>query len=215
MALLEQLQSVPWARATACGLGAYLIGCISTGYYLVRARTGRDIRRVDSGATGARNVSRVLGTPGFLLTVLGDFAKGFLAVWGAARLSGHELVVAIALLAVVSGHIWPVQLRFRGGKGVATSLAGLLVWDWRVAVAYGVVFGLLFLVTRRTILPGLFAYCCLPFVAYGFDHDPLRTLVVTLVSLMVLVAHRNNLVDEIPALAARRHITANPEKPKL
>jgi glycerol-3-phosphate acyltransferase PlsY len=215
MALLEQLQSVPWARATACGVGAYLLGCLSTGYYLVRARTGRDIRQVESGATGARNVSRVLGTPGFILTVLGDFAKGALAVWAAGSLCGNDVAAAIALLAVVSGHLWPVQLRFRGGKGVATSLAGLLVLDWRVAVAYAVIFGLLFLATRRTILPGLFAYCCLPFVDYGLDHDPLKTLLVALMSLLVLVAHRNNLVEEIPPLAARRHVTANPEKPKL
>jgi glycerol-3-phosphate acyltransferase PlsY len=196
-------------------LGAYILGCFSTGYYLVRARTGRDIRQVDSGATGARNVSRVLGAPGFFLTVLGDFGKGALAVWATRRWCDNEFAVGLALLAVLMGHIWPVQLRFRGGKGVATSLGGLLVFDWRIAVSYAVIFALLFLVTRRTILPGLFAYFCLPFVDYGFDHDPVKTSLVAIMSALVLLAHRANFVEEIPALAARRHVAANPEKPKL
>jgi acyl-phosphate glycerol 3-phosphate acyltransferase len=215
MALLEQLQSVAWERAAACGLGAYLLGCFSTGYYLVLARTGCDIRRVDSGATGARNVSRVLGATGFFLTVAGDFGKGALAVWAAGKMCGNDFAAALALLAVVLGHIWPAQLRFQGGKGVATSLGGLLLFDWRLAVAYAVSFAFLFLLTRRTILPGLFAYACLPLVAQGFDPDPVRTTVIALLAGLVLVAHRNNFVEEIPALAAWRGATANPEEPKL
>ena len=84
MAWVEQLQSANWFQATGCALGAYLLGCLATGYYLVRARTGRDIREFDSGSTGARNVGRMLGKTGFGLTVLGDFGKGMLAVWSAA-----------------------------------------------------------------------------------------------------------------------------------
>ena len=215
MALLEQLQSVAWERAAACSAGAYLLGCFATGYYLVRARTGRDIRQVESGATGARNVSRVLGATGFWLTVAGDFGKGALAVWAAGKFSGNDFIAALALLAVVTGHIWPAQLRFQGGKGVATSLGGLLLFDWRLAVTYAALFALLFLLTRRTILPGLFAYACLPFAAHGFEPDPVRTTMVALLAGLVLVAHRNNFVEEIPVLAAWRRVAANPEKPKL
>ena len=123
MAWIEQLQSANWFQATGCALGAYLLGCLATGYYLVRARTGRDIREIDSGSTGARNVGRVLGKTGFGLTVLGDFGKGALAVWGARHWTHDHQLAALAMLAVVAGHIWPAQLRFRGGKGVATSSA--------------------------------------------------------------------------------------------
>jgi len=214
MALLEQLQSVSWERATACGVGAYILGCFSTGYYLVRARTGRDIRQFESGATGARNVGRALGRLGFFLTLLGDFGKGVLAVWATRKLAGNESAAGIALLAVVCGHIWPAQLRFRGGKGVATTLGGLLLLDWRLAVTYAACFGVLFLAVRRTVLPGLFAFVCLPFAAHGFEHDSVYTAFVGLLSVLVLFAHRTNLVEEIPVLAARRHVTVNPEKPK-
>src|SRR5688572_6996568 len=117
MTLLDQLQSVSWEWAAACAAGAYLLGCLSTGYYLYLARTGRDIRQFESGATGARNVGRAMGRWGFFLTLLGDFGKGALAVWATHRLCANEVAAAISLLAVVVGHIWPVQLRFRGGKG--------------------------------------------------------------------------------------------------
>jgi glycerol-3-phosphate acyltransferase PlsY len=215
MTLLEQLDTVTWQRAIACGMGAYLLGCFATGYYFYRARTGRDIRDFESGATGARNVGRAAGALGFFVTLLGDFGKGALAVGLAARFTANELVVAFALIAVVVGHLWPVQLRFRGGKGVATSLGGLVIFDWMLAVAYAVVFALGFLVTRRTILPGLFAYACLPFIAHGLDHDPLRTAGISVLAALVLFAHRRNFAEEIPALAARCQIKPNPEKPKL
>ena len=80
MAWMEQLQATNGGQATVCAAGAYVLGCFATGYYLVRARTGRDIREIESGNIGARNVSCVLGRTGFFLTVLGDVAKGILAV---------------------------------------------------------------------------------------------------------------------------------------
>lgn len=215
MTLLDQLQSVPWERGIACGVGAYLIGCFATGYYLVQLRTGRDIREIESGATGARNVGRVLGPAGFFLTVFGDFSKGVLAVWLAIWFSNNAGVGTLALLAVVVGHIWPFQLRFRGGKGVATSLGAMLVFDWRLAAVYVLVFAGLFAFTRRTVLPGLFAYLCLPFLTQGLTHDPLKSATMLCLSIVVLFAHRRNLVEEIPALAARCQVKANPEKPKL
>src|ERR1035441_7362285 len=118
---------------TALGVlaGSYVLGCFSTGYYLVRQRTGQDIRELGSGSTGARNAGRVLGCQGFWLTMAGDMAKGALAVWLALALTGNDRVAMLAWLAVVMGHIWPAQMGFRGGKGVSTSLAGLLIYDWR------------------------------------------------------------------------------------
>ena len=215
MAWMEQLQATNGGQAAFCGLGAYILGCFATGYYLVRARTGRDIREVESGSIGARNVSCVLGTAGFCLTVLGDVAKGILAVWAARRFTGNDLLAALAMLAAVVGHIWPVQLFFRGGKGVATSLGALVVYDYQLLLAFLVVFAGGFALTRKTILPGLFAYVCLPLVSYGLDHDGLKVGIVTCLSLLVLFAHRNNVVEEIPALAARRGVAAKPERPKL
>jgi acyl phosphate:glycerol-3-phosphate acyltransferase len=215
MAWMEQVQATNGGQAALCAAGAYVLGCFATGYYLVRARAGRDIREIESGSIGARNVSCVLGKTGFFLTVLGDVAKGILAVWAVQRFTGNDLLAALAMLAVVVGHIWPAQLFFRGGKGVATSLGALVVYDYQLVIAFIVIFAGGLALTRRTILPGLFAYICLPFASYWLDHDGLKVGVVTLLGLMVLFAHRNNIVEEIPALAARRGVAAKPERPKL
>jgi glycerol-3-phosphate acyltransferase PlsY len=212
---MEQLQAANGMQATVCALGAYVLGCFATGYYLVRAICGRDIRDIESGSVGARNVSRVLGRTGFLLTVIGDFGKGVLAVWAADRFTNDSLLPPLAMLCVVAGHIWPVQLRFHGGKGVATSLGALLVYDYRLAVAYALCFLGGFAIVRKTILPGLFAYACLPLTDYWLHRDGLQLTIIAILAGMILFAHRRNLVEEIPALAARRSVAAKPQHPKL
>jgi glycerol-3-phosphate acyltransferase PlsY len=212
---MEQLQAANGMQATVCALGAYVLGCFATGYYLVRAISGRDIRDIESGSVGARNVSRVLGRTGFFLTVIGDFGKGVLAVWAADRFTNDSLLPPLAMLCVVAGHIWPVQLRFHGGKGVATSLGALLVYDYRLAVAYALYFLGGFAIVRKTILPGLFAYACLPLTDYWLHRDGLPLAIIAILAGMILFAHRKNLVEEIPALASRRSVTAKPQHPKL
>ena len=215
MAWIEHLQSVTWFQTTGSVLGAYLLGCFTTGYYLVRSRTGKDIRRFESGSTGARNVGRLLGRPGFALTVLGDFGKGALAVWGVQAWTNNHPLAALAMLAVVAGHIWPVQLSFRGGKGVATSLGALLVLDYRMALTFAVLFLAGLAVMRKTVLPGLFAFAGLPLTALWFHQDGLTATWVAAMSAMILVAHRRNFADEMAVWSARREVVPKPETPKL
>src|SRR5687767_9587168 len=101
---------------------AYLLGCFSTGYYLARLRTGQDIRSVGSGSAGGSNVGRLLGKSGFAITMLGDTLKGALAVAVGVYAGLAPWLLGVVMLAVVLGHIFPVQLGFRGGKGLATPL---------------------------------------------------------------------------------------------
>jgi glycerol-3-phosphate acyltransferase PlsY len=216
MMWIEQLQSAHWLRATGCALGAYALGCFATGYYLVRARTGRDLREIESGSAGARNAGRVLGKSGYLLTMLGDMAKGALAVWFAAEFGNQNRpIMALALLAVVVGHVWPVQLHFRGGKGVSTSFAALLMYDYRVALTMLVVFLAGVVVTRRSLFPAMFAYVCLPLVDGWFHRAGLTAALMTVVAAIILFAHRRNLAEEIAALLARRGVASKPEHTKL
>lgn len=216
MMWIEQLQSAHWLRATGCALGAYALGCFATGYYLVRARIGRDLREIESGSVGARNVGRVLGKSGFLFTVLGDLAKGALAVWFAAEFTNHNrTAMALALLAVVAGHIWPVQLHFRGGKGVATSFAALLMFDYRVVLTILVVFLCGFVVTRKSLFPAMFAFVCLPLADGWFNRNGLTATLMTVLAAIILFAHRRNLAEEMAALLARRGMASKPEHTKL
>ena len=91
-------EGVPPLMVLGVASGSYVLGCYSTGYYLVRKRTGQDIRELGSGSTGARNAGRALGRSGFLLTMAGDLAKGGLAVWLALALTGNDRVALLAWL---------------------------------------------------------------------------------------------------------------------
>lgn len=99
---------------------AYLLGTLPTGFLLTRYLAGVDLRTVGSGGTGATNAQRALGTRWGVFVLIVDLIKGIAAVALARWLDVSPLWVALAGIAVVAGHCWPVWLRFRGGKGVAT-----------------------------------------------------------------------------------------------
>ena len=106
------MYSVPYGKELLVMLAGYALGCFTSGYYLVRWRTGHDIRMLGSGSVGATNVSRVLGLSGFFLTVLCDFGKGMLAVWLAEYFRINPTATVLTMLAVTTGHVWPAQLWF-------------------------------------------------------------------------------------------------------
>ncbi len=214
MPWMEQLRSADWGEASCLGFLAYALGCFTTGYYLVRARTGQDLREVGSGSVGARNAGRVLGWRGFVLTVLGDFGKGALAVWAARHFTTDDRLVLVALLAVVAGHVWPAQLRFRGGKGMATALGALLVYDWQLAVALALLFAGALAALRRTVLPGLFAVTCLPLASAYLARGEAEVVGTTALAGLVLIAHRKNLVSEFTNFLERRNLHPKHDSPQ-
>ncbi len=214
MAWPAQLQSADAWPALGWAVGAYALGCFATGYYLVRARARQDIRELGSGSIGARNVGRVLGRSGFLLTLLGDIGKGALAVLAARHFSSNDLFAAVAMLFVVVGHVWPLSLWFRGGKGIATSLGALAVFDPQLALTYGAAFAVGFAFVRRTTVPGLAAYLVLPFVSYWLHRNHFEATTFATLAALVFFAHRQNLLEEFPSLAARRGLTAKPHHTK-
>lgn len=186
---------------------SYLLGCFTAGYYLVRWRTGQDIRQLGSGNVGARNVSRVLGPAGFAMTFAVDFAKGAVAVWLARRFSSSDGLALLALLAVVSGHIWPWPLRFRGGKGAATAAGALLLYDYRMLlISLGVAAACL-IGSKRTIPSGLLGFALLPVVGAGLGADATAILGMAVLSGLILIAHRTNLVEEFNQWPRRRKLS--------
>jgi acyl phosphate:glycerol-3-phosphate acyltransferase len=135
-------------------LSAYGLGCLNAAYYLARWKTGGDIRKSGSGTAGARNVSRMLGRGWSTLVFVADFIKGVLVAAVTPILTGDGWALMTAVVAVVGGHVWPAQLGFRGGKGVATSLGVLTALgsgrsNLETVVAASLLVGLLWLAHRR------------------------------------------------------------------
>lgn len=143
-------------------VSAYLIGSIPSGYLIVRAKEGADIRETGSGGTGATNVSRRAGKGAGILTLILDALKGALAVFLASQLTVSlypyiEWTIAAAAVLVIAGHIFPIWLRFRGGKGVATGMGAFLMMVPGVVAVAAVVFVVTFALTRYVSLASIFS----------------------------------------------------------
>jgi glycerol-3-phosphate acyltransferase PlsY len=213
MTWIQQIfgESVQLSHVLSIFCGCYILGCFTTGYYLVRWRLGRDVRETGSGNVGAKNVGRLLGTSGFVITVLGDFAKGLLAVWATRHFFDDYRLMGFAMLSVVMGHIWPLQLGFRGGKGVATSLGAMAIYDFHLALAFVALSLGLVIISRRITLSGLIAYALLPLAVTFMEPKALRAVVVSLLAGMILLSHRKNLFEEFtgvseePATSGKNH----------
>jgi glycerol-3-phosphate acyltransferase PlsY len=179
---------------------AYSLGCFTSGYYLVRWRTGIDIRARGSGATGAKNVGRLLGFWGFAATFLIDFSKGALAVWFGLWLNVPPWVLMGVVLAVVAGHAWPVQLGFRGGKGIATALGAIAVHASWALVAVAGVLALVFLIWGRFVLSGITAFFLLPIFVTVRPGGLTSGLGYLALACLLAFTHRQNLRQELSGL---------------
>ena len=182
-----------YAREIALIGAAYALGCLSTGYYLVRVREGADVRQMGSGNIGARNVGRVLGKRAFAITLLGDTAKGAIPVAAAVFLDMEPWAVMAAFLAVVTGHLWPAQLGFRGGKGLATTMGAMLVLDYKLLLAAFAVAGIAWLVFRNATGSGLAAVALTPIAALIAGHQPSTAAALAVLAAVIMFTHRTNL----------------------
>ena len=191
-------------RAVAV-LGAYLLGSIPFGYILVRVTAGEDVRETGSGGTGATNVTRRAGRGAGLLTLGLDAAKGAAAVvcarWLLTADFGVNWWVAACAVAVVVGHIFPVWLGFRGGKGVATGLGVFLSLAPLAVVCALVVFLLIVWRTRYVSLGSIAASAVIPLAIWAMSvtawgepaaFAPLLTTAVIGSGLIILM-HRANI----------------------
>jgi len=184
-----------WATSVLVVLGAYLLGAIPFGYLIYRARSGRDIRAEGSGNIGATNVMRRAGPAAGIATLLLDAAKGYVAVWLAARLSGGApWVIAAAAVAALLGHTFPVYLRFRGGKGVATALGVFAALAPRSILLALVVFAITLAAFRYVSLSSIVASAAFPVLALLLD-SPQRPVVLGafVCSALIIVKHSSNI----------------------
>ena len=172
---------------------AYLLGSIPFGYLIVRRKIGADIRQTGSGGTGATNVSRRAGKAAGILTLLLDAAKGCAAVLIAKAVSGDDWVIAAAAIAALVGHIFPVWLKFRGGKGVATGVGIFSVLAPIALLCAGVIFIAIVVTTRYVSLGSIVSAVLIPvFVWFQSGLQPILTAAIMSAALIVF-AHRGNI----------------------
>ncbi len=185
---------------------AYLLGSIPFGYILVRAFRGQDVRQTGSGNIGATNVARAAPALG-ALTLLLDAAKGFAAVLAgmmlaqaAARQSGSSAPIflygAIAALFAVLGHLFPMWLKFRGGKGVATSLGVFVALAPKALVIAVLIFAALVAAFRYVSLGSIIAVAAFPVLAYvlnDYHSSPPVLGVMCFVPVLIIAKHHENI----------------------
>lgn len=179
-----------WIAPTSALLGGYLLGSIPFGVLLTRAAGIGDLRSVGSGNIGATNVLRT-GRRGLAAaTLLLDMLKGALAVWLALRLSPADAPLAAA--GAFIGHCYPVWLRFRGGKGVATLMGVATLLHWPIGLAYALVWLGVLALARYSSLAGMAAAIAAPVAAALTDRFDLVLLLLAL-AVIVLFKHGANI----------------------
>jgi glycerol-3-phosphate acyltransferase PlsY len=172
---------------------AYLLGSLPFAVIVSKLYGLEDPRSHGSGNPGATNVLRTGNKSAALLTLLGDAVKGWLAVWLTGRLGGDVLAVSVAGVAAFLGHVYPVFLKFRGGKGVATALGVLLGWSGSLALVTIATWVATAALTRYSSLAALVA-AMVTAVAAGFMIGSIQTVTaVTVMSAVLIWRHRANI----------------------
>jgi glycerol-3-phosphate acyltransferase PlsY len=189
------LHPISWSLALPYYVAAlafgYLLGSIPFGLIFTRLAGTQDIRAIGSGNIGATNVLRT-GRKGLAAaTLLGDVLKGTVAVLIAYRFYGQDLAILAALGAFL-GHLFPIWLKFRGGKGVATYIGVLLALAWPAAITFCLVWLALAALTRYSSLAALAASLATPFVLWLLD-DRQEAQLFILLTLLLWIMHRENI----------------------
>ena len=194
---------------------AYFLGCFTSGYYWVRWRSGIDLRHEGSGTLGARNAGRLLGSAGFTVTLLLDVTKGALAVTLASYFGLRPEAIIAVIVAVVAGHIWPIQLRFHGGKGIATSLGALFAYDALIIAILALVFLPLLALFRNFTLNGLLAFSLLPLAVFVCGLGNTAVAATSFLAIIILIAHRKNIREEFARIFPDRRLKESANKDRI
>ncbi len=187
---------------------SYLLGSCNFGVIISKSLKKEDIRESGSGNAGTTNMMRTYGKTLGILTIIGDIAKVFVAIWIAFKIMSVEEIKMIfdrisdnpqcvlksfAGLFAVAGHIFPCFFKFKGGKGVATSGGMVIMIDWRIALILFAIFVLTILITRYVSLGSIIMAVLYP-VFMGVFYKDLGLVIISLVfTVIVVTAHRENI----------------------
>lgn len=174
---------------------SYLLGSISFSILFARWLRKIDIRDHGSGNAGATNTLRVLGKGPAICVFLLDIAKGSVGVLIGLWLGdGNDWIPVICGLAAIGGHNWPIYFRFKGGKGIATTIGALVVWAFWPTLIAGIVAIIVIAVTRYVSLGSMILGVLLPILFYLFDMEAPYVWGAVVVAILAIVRHRKNIV---------------------
>jgi glycerol-3-phosphate acyltransferase PlsY len=171
---------------------SYLLGSVPSGL-IIGKLSGLDVRKAGSGNIGATNVARLLGKTGGLLTLVGDTAKGFIPVLVVQQMGFSYLVTALVGVAAFLGHLYPIFLKFKGGKGVATSFGVLLGLAPLATMILLVVFAAVAFTTRIVSLSSMVTAVAAPLVLWLFYYSPTYVIVTAFMAVMIVFRHYANI----------------------
>jgi glycerol-3-phosphate acyltransferase PlsY len=173
-------------------LFAFLLGSIPFGVVVAKVY-GVNLKKVGSGNIGATNVLRAMGKGPALLTLVGDVLKGSLAVVAGKYFLHSPSLEGIMGLSAIVGHNFSLFLRFRGGKGVATSIGVLLIYSPKVGLLTVFVWLIVILITRYSSLGALVSFGILPFGTYVLDYTQEKLIISILVASLLIFRHTDNI----------------------
>lgn len=171
---------------------AYLVGSVPSGFILGKV-AGVDVRDAGSGNIGATNVARVLGKGRGLLTLVADTAKGFVPVYIGQRLELNDAGLALVAIAVFLGHLYPVYLKFHGGKGVATAFGSLLALAPLATTVMILAFALAVFCSRKVSLGSISAALAAPVSLWVFSYSVELIAMSAFLGAMVILRHLENI----------------------
>lgn len=167
------------------------------GYIVTKTFYRKDIRDQGSGNVGARNAGRVHGKKAFVLTFLGDAVKGAAVVLIARYLNFSETIQLLGLGITIIGHLFPVTLKFKGGKGISTFIGGMIMFNPLLAVVISVVFLILFPFTKSLTLSGFGAFIVIPFFLLYHQNSGLISIIAGAIILIILIAQSEDILERI------------------
>lgn len=182
---------------------AYLIGSISSSIIIAKSLGLPDPRSLGSGNPGATNMLRTGSKKAAALTLAGDLLKGLLPLLIARGLNFDIQALCMMGLFAILGHMYPVYYRFRGGKGVATTLGVLLGTYWPLAIIWAITWLVIAKLFKFSSLAALCATTALPFIAYFLKLDQSIILLTAVVSIFVIWRHRSNIKNLISGKEGR------------
>lgn len=171
---------------------SYILGNLSTSYFIAKISAGIDIRKYGSGNAGATNVLRTLGKKAGIAAFLGDTLKGVLAVLLGGIIAGEDGQIFAGLFVVV-GHNWPVFLNFKGGKGIATTIGVMTAINPYIVAGIVPIGIIIIIITKYVSLASILGMIIFP-ITMLFTHQPIKLVLFSfMLSMMAVYRHKSNI----------------------